>query len=141
MKISHIQQQFDKRHTQIRELARRQYLQSCLHNMKKNEFWQPSRNMNKTCKTKFHEPCISNSTTSNYDSTIQEYFNNHFKPLTFTCIHLILKSNVNFIKLYNWDLNSKLNTIAHNSIYVYYTTGLKMILWSRNALPNQRHNT
>jgi len=64
VKIDNIQQMFDKKHAQIREPARHQCLQSYLHNMKKNEFGQPIHNMNNTCKTKFHEPYVSNSSTT-----------------------------------------------------------------------------
>ena len=66
VKIDHIQQKFDKQHAQIRETARHRYLQSYLRNMKKNEFGQATHNMNKTCNTKFHEPYVSNSSTTKF---------------------------------------------------------------------------
>jgi len=34
-----------------------------------------------------------------------------------------------------WN-DSKLNSAAHSSFYVFYTTGLKMSLWGENILPN-----
>jgi len=57
-------EQIDKQRVEISGTTGHQYLQPYLYNKKKYEFGQPIHNINKTFRTKFHQPYISHSSTT-----------------------------------------------------------------------------